>query len=214
MDFVNEEQAALSKTIYTQDATDDFLKPADRAALSPWEQYQLTGLLRYRDDIARRLARPPYQVMGEDLVRELAAGDCTAADSLTDRRVHPRYRNPRAVAALAEIIHRLRTEADARGLSKKRPPRPRPTPAQQAARSEAAYHREHLFVPIREALRNRFGLYATQLLLSDRLITDLLTGATSLRNLPPYRQALFVQAAAELGLDLGEYATKPGEEKG
>lgn len=205
LDFVREEQALLNKTVYTQETTDDFLKPADRLALSPWQQYLLNGLLRYRDDLARRFARPPYQVMGEDLVRDLAAGQCAVADALTDRRVHPRYRNPRAVAALAERIRRLKAEADAQGLSTKRPTRPRPTPAQQAARSKAAYHRERLFVPIREALRGRFGLYATKLLLSDRLVTDLLAGNTSLRSLPPYRQALFVQAAEELGLDLGEY---------
>lgn len=211
--FVREEQALLNRTVYTQEATGDFLKPADRTAYSPWQQYLLNGLLRYRDDLARRISRPPYQVMAEEVVRDLATGQCSAADILTCRGVHPRFRSGRSVAALAERFRSLQAEADAQGLSKKRPARPRPTPAQEAARRKAAYDREHLFLPIKEALRARFGLYATQLLLSDRLVGDLLNGKTAFGNLPPYRQDLFRQAAEELQLDLSDYAVKPGEEK-
>lgn len=211
MPFVRDEQAALNETVYAHEATGDFLKPADRQAFSPWQQHLLNGLLQYRDDLARRLGRPVYQVMGDDLLRSLTAGGCAANEALTHRGVHPRFRTARAAAALADRIRSLQAEADAQGLSKKRAGRPRPTPAQQAAQRKRAYDREHLFLPIKEALRARFGLYATQLLLSDRLVGDLLTGATSLRNLPPYRRTLFHQTAEELGLDLSDYAERAGE---
>lgn len=211
MAFVRDEQASLNETVYVREATGNFLKPADRLAFSPWQQHLLNGLLRYRDDLARRLGRPPYQVMAEDLMRDLAAGGCVANETIAHRGVHPQYRNARAAAVLAERIRSLQAEADAKGLSKKKAGRPRLTPAEQAAGRKAAYDREHLFVPIREALRNRFGLYATQLLLSDRLVTGLLTGATSLCDLPPYRRVLLQQGAEDLGLDLSDYAGKPVE---
>jgi ribonuclease D len=213
MAFVREEQALLSETVYAQEARGDFLKPADRVAYSLWHQYVLNGLLRFRDELARRISRPPYQVMADEVVRDMATGQCTAADTLTRRGVHPRFRNGRSAAALAEKLQSLQTEADAQELSKKPPVRPRFTPAQEEARRKAAYDRQHLFLPIKEALRARFGLYATQLLLSDRLVGDLLAGVTAFSKLPPYRQALFLQTAEQLGIDLSDYVMRPGVEK-
>ncbi len=213
MPFVQEEQALLSETIYTQETTGDFLKPADKIAFSPWQQHLLNGLLQYRDSLARRINRPPYQVMAEEVVRDLAAGQCSANETLTRRGVHPRFQNDRSVADLAERLHNLQTEADAQGLSKKRPTRQRPTPAQEASRRKAAHDREHLFTPIKEALRKQFGLYATQLLLSDRMVGDLVNDNTAFGKLPPYRQALFVDVAKQLGLDLSGYVVRSVVEK-
>ena len=213
MAFVQEEQALLSTTVFVQDADTDFLKPADRVHLSPWHQHLLAGLLRYRDDLARRLGRPAYQVMSKELIRELAMGHLSLEDIVKHPAVHPRYRNSRGVAAFAKCLRGSQTEAEAAGLSKRKPARPRATPAEYTARQKAAHDREQVFNPIQQALKDQFGMYATQFLMSNRLIGELISGSLRFDDLPAYRQSLFAETAKELGLNLSNYAAKPVEEK-
>lgn len=209
MPYVREEQAVLSQTVYAQNTDNNFLKPADLLALSPWQQFLTNELFRYRDELARRLKRPPYQVMSEDVLRGLAAGNLSPRDTATHSGVHSRYRNHRGAAALSAQVERIKAAADAQGLSHNKPRRPRPTAAEQAAWRKAAEDREQLFLPIQQALKNRFGVYATQLLLSNKLISELLNGNVSLATLrPQYRAALFVETAESLGLDLRDYGAE------
>lgn len=204
--YVQEEQALLSETVYTQTADGNFLKPSDLLTLSPWQQYLTNELLRYRDDLARRLGRPPYQVMSEDVVRALAEGNLLPHDILTNSAVHPRLRNRHTVAELTGRLDRIRATAEAQALSHQTPRRPRPTPAEEAARRKATDDRERLFLPVQQALKERFGVYATQLLMSNKLIGDLLNGTVTLPALrPQYRAVLFVETAESLGLDLRDY---------
>jgi ribonuclease D len=205
MPWVAEEQAALNTIVVAPNNGEDFLKPADRKTLSPWHQHVLNHLLRYRDSLARQLGRPAYQVMSEDLVRGLAAGERKPEDLMTDSSVHPRLRNLRSAVALGYELHSSRAEATAQNLAQQRLRSPRPAPSAVARQQKAVHYRDHLFTPIQQVLKERFGLYATQFLLSNRLIGDLVYGKLRLTDLPPYRAALFGDIAAQLGLDWNEY---------
>lgn len=205
MPWVEEEQAALGKVLIAQSNGDDFLKPADRKMLSPWHQHVLNHLLRYRDSLARQLGRPAYQVMSEELVRELAAGERKPEDLMTHPTVHPRLRNLRSAVALGYELHSSRAEATAKQLEQQRARGPRLTPEVVQQRQKGAHDRDYLFTPVQQVLKDRFGIYAAQFLLSNRLIGDLVGGKLRLADLPPYRQALFDEIASHLGLDLKEY---------
>jgi ribonuclease D len=206
LSYVQDEQVALNAAVFTQEASSDFLKPGDRKMLSPWQQYVLNGLLAYRDGLARNLGRPPYQLIPEELLRTLAIGEVPSTPLSTYPGIHPRIRQGEGARGLEEFFLRLQAEADANGLSKQKESRPRFTPAQQAAQRKAAHDKEHLFLPIKEALRNRLGVHATQLVLSDRVVSGLVNGTTRFSDLPKYRQTLFLETAEELGLDLSRYS--------
>lgn len=206
MPYVREEQGLLSTTIYNAVTKTSFLKPSDLSTLSPQEQYITNELLRYRDELARSLNRPAYQVLSEEMVRELAAGTRLPESIVHEASVHPRFKNSRFAAQLADRLRHIRATAIAQNLSPERMGRPQLTPAQHAAIRKAAHDREQVFAPIQQALVERFGPHTAVLLLSNKMVNELLKGSVTLRDLPEYRQALIRDIAAELGFDISSYA--------
>jgi ribonuclease D len=206
MPFVREEQELLSTTIYNAGARSTFLKPADFIHLSPQEQYITNELLRYRDELARNIGKPAYQIMSEDLVRDLATGNCLPQNIPYESTVHPRFKNIRFANQLAQQLQKIREAAADQNLSSEPAGRPRLTPAQQAAIRKAAHDRDHVFAPIQQALVQRFGAHTTVLLLSNKMVNDIVKGTVTLRNLPRYRQVLFKELANDLGVDISSYA--------
>lgn len=203
--FVQEEQALLSTTLYPVVAKADFLKPADLYTLSPREQFVANELFRYRDELARKMNRPPYQVMSEELVRELAAGTRLPESLAAGTEVHPRFRNSRFATQLRKQLEQAQKAAAAQNLSSQKQRRPKPTAAQQAAMRKAAGDRETIFAPIKQALEQRFGSHAARFLLSNKMVNSLLNGSLTLQDLPAYRQALIRDMAAAAGIDLDGY---------
>jgi ribonuclease D len=203
--FVLEEQELLSTTRYPVTARTSFLKPSDLYTLSPQEQYIADELLRYRDDLARSMNRPAYQVMSEELVRELAAGTRQPQSIVDGPGVHPRFKNSRFAAQLLERLGQARKEAAAQNLTPQLQRRPKRPPAQHATTRNAADDREKVFAPIKQGLEQRFGSHAAKFLLSNRVVNSLLNGSTSLQDLPAYRQALLREIAAAAGIRLDHY---------
>lgn len=206
--FVQEEQERLDNTTYPVADKTTFLRPADLYNLSPQAQYITNQLLCFRDGLARRLNQPPYRVMSEDLVRELAAGTRLPESLAESRDVHPRFRNRRFVVEVSKELEQARKAAA--NLSPQRGRRPRPTPDQQAGFRATGADKETVFAPIKLGLEERFGVHAATFMLSNKLVGNLLNGTLSLQDLPPYRQALIREVAAEKGISLDAYlGTKP-----
>jgi ribonuclease D len=212
LEFVGEEQELLSTTIHTAVAKTDFLKPADLYALSPREQYIASELLRYRDELARRMNRPAYQVMSEELVRSLATGTRLPESILQEPGMHPRFKNIRFATQLQKHLAQTRKAAAAQNLSHEKSGRPVWTPAQQAAGRRASEDREKIFVPIQQALVERFGTHTAKFLLSNTMVNNLLKGTITLQELPSYRQALIRDIADAAGIHLGSYDSAPEED--
>jgi ribonuclease D len=208
--FVREEQERLSTTVYPVVAKTTFLKPSDLYTLSPREQYIAGELLRFRDSLARRMNRPAYQVMSEELIRALATGTRRPESIVQEPGVHPRFKNSRFVTQLAKQLAQTQKAATTQNLSSQKQRRPKPTPAQQAAMRKAADDRETVFVPIKRALEQQFGSHAAKFLLSNRVVNELLNGSITLQELPAYRQALIRNLAAAEGVDLDRYDSGTG----
>jgi ribonuclease D len=207
--FVLEEQELLGTTIYPVIAKTDFLKPADYHNLSPQEQYISNELFRFRDDLARSINRPAYQVMSEELVRSLAVGTSLPDSIVQSSGVHPRFKNSRFVAQLQMHLEQARKAAADQKLSVQIERRPKPTPAQHAAFQKAADDRTEVFAPIQQALAQQFGSHAAKFLLSNNMVNSLLKGAITLQELKPaYRLALIRNIAATAGFDLGRYESR------
>lgn len=206
VDFVREEQELLSTTIYAATDKTSFLKPSDQYTLSPREQYITNELLRFRDDLARKMNKPAYQIMSEDLVRELANGTRLPESLVQSPGVHPRLKNSGFASQLAGQLDKARKAAAAQNLSPAKSRQSRATPAQNAAFQRASNDRETIFIPIKQALEERFGVHAATLLFSNKLVNSLLNGSITLQDIKPlYRQALVREIAAEKGIRLDRY---------
>jgi ribonuclease D len=205
MPFVREEQDLLSTTIHRQVVKTNFLKPSDLHSLSPREQHITNELLRFRDELARSINKPAYQVMSEELVRDLANGTCPPDQVMYEAGVHARFRNSRFAAQLSDQIRQAKSAATEAGLSAEIQGRERMTPERHAAIQKAAHDRDQVFAPIQQGLVQRYGPFAAQFMLSNRMVNEIVKGAVALRDLPAYRQSLFQDIAADQGIDLGSY---------
>ncbi len=199
--FVDEEQEALSTTIHQSERRDFFLKPGDVMNLSPYDQQVLNALFCFRDELARKLNRPAFQVMDESLIRALAGGELSADDLPYEKGVYGGYRNPRFAQQLAERLESI--HADAAPLSRQRPPRERTDG--RASRAQQDAERAAVFAPIQQELARRFGEHAARFMLSNGVVSEILKGNMNIGKLKRYRQGLIQEIAAEKGIDLQRY---------
>ncbi len=203
--FVREEQAGLSTTIHKIEAKQNFLKPADLHKLSPRDQYILNGLYRYRDGLARRLNKPPFQVMDDVAVRALADGSLQP-DSLSDAKgIHHSLRSSAAVCELKNGLTAIHDAATALSLATRLPQRKYLTHDEQAEREQANKDKAEKFAPIQEALAQQFGIFAARFMLSNGTVNDLLLHTITLKDLKPYRQELINNIAARESIDMSSY---------
>lgn len=204
--FIQEEQELLDATRYPVSAKTTFLKPADQYNLSPRDQYILNELLRYRDELARELNRPPYQVMSEEMVKELAAGTRIPESIIDSAGVHPRIKNSSIANEFASRLEGARKEAAAQQLPTEKTRAPRLTSDRQAAMRKAADDKEKVFAPIQQALEQRLGSYAAKVILNNRVVNELLNCSITLQDIKPvYRQELIREVATAAGISLKEY---------
>jgi ribonuclease D len=206
MAFVMEEQSALSTTIHRQEARSFFLKPADLRTLSPYDQHVLNALFVYRDELARKLNKPAFQVLDESVVRALAAGTLLPRELPNSRGVYGGFKNAAFAERLSRSLATILAEANDLGLAKTPPPRQRLSPDERSARGRAKRDQEEKFAPIQQALAGRFGANAARYMLSNSLVNDLLKRSVTIKGLKhAYRRKLIRDIAAELGIDLSSY---------
>ncbi len=205
MPYVLEEQESLSTTIYQSEAKTYFLKQADLRTLSPYEQHVLNGLFVYRDELAQQVDKPAYQVIDEPLLRGLAAGTLLPRDLLSAKGV---YRNLKSTSFTDGLSARLKTicrEADGLALAHALPVR-QPSSATRISKEAVERDRAGKFAPIQQVLIQRFGAHAARFMLSNGMVNDLLKRAIRISGIKyRYRQALIMDTAKELGIDLSGY---------
>jgi ribonuclease D len=206
LEFTADEQAALSRIVHQPEERTTFLRPADSHQLSPHDQYVLDGLLRFRDELAREMNRPAFQILDEQLLRALTAGDVDAEDVPFEKGVHGRLKNAGFGRKVRTRYERLLDDAERDGLSRNLPERRRLSKEEHAARQQAEADRKDKFGPVQEALAARYGTFAARMLLSNTLVGDVLRGATRLEELQrPYRLQVIRDLAAGLGISLEPY---------
>lgn len=205
MPFVLEEQEALSTTIYSAESKDLFIKAAEASRLSPYDLHVLNGLFVFRDELARELNRPAFQVMPEDLLRALFSGEVTANEVPFRQGVYGRFRHAQFGQQIANRIKALKEEAEQLNLSNKLAPRPRSGNRQWTRQALQEMH-ERFFTPIQQGLEARFGTFAARYLLSNSMVTKLLRGHIRLNEIPlAYKRKLIMELAAKQGIDLSEF---------
>ncbi|MBS1629816.1 MAG: hypothetical protein JST27_07115 [Bacteroidetes bacterium] len=204
MAFVDEEQAALSTTIYRSEPKDSFLKPSEAAKLSPYDGHVLNGLFAFRDELARALNRPAFQVMSENLLRDLFSGAVSPAEAPFQPGVYGRYRHAGFGRQVAERLQALQEEAARLGLSRKMALREK-NGTRQWTRQELQEAQEQFFSPVQQVLEQRFGTHAARYLLSNSMVAKLLRHQARLADLTPYKQALILEIAGQQSIDLSGF---------
>lgn len=206
--WVEDETTANDTVEYGQGPTDDFLTKIDRKECSEAQQFVLNGLLKLRDRYAQKYNKPPYQIIDNQLLRDLVTGKESFANWV-NFKTYKALRTVDVQRELTELAAKLGAEATEKGLSTL-VGRARLSPAERAALSRLQAERERIrvqrFKPIQQIIIDRYGLNTARYLLSEGYIGNVLKEQTRLSELrTPYRRQLILDIAQELNIDLQPY---------
>jgi len=205
--WIIDETSAVNTVSYDEAPTEDFLSKADRKECTEAEQYILNELLKLRDQSAKQYNKPPYQIIDNQLLRDLVMGKEDFADWMSFK-VYKAVRSLDFQALIAETYEEA--QAEAQRLKLNTAGRRRQTPEERAAASRLLAERERLrlllFRPIQAVMVERHGLNTSRYLFSESYITLLLRQQTRLSQLrTPYRRQMISDIAKELNIDLTAY---------
>ena len=169
-----EENAALEDVRYARDER-PYLRLAGKYRVQPDELPLFRDLYRLRDQIAQQLDRPPYMVFANDRLAELVRDTPrTASDWKAARGLHPELKRPpylEQLTALSPGTFVPTPEPPAPADAQRRFPFRRRMGGEKAARADA---REHLLAQLKTHLTNDVNGYVANLVLSNRLVADII----------------------------------------
>ena len=197
-DWATQENIALEAVRYGRDDPRPWSRNAAKYKISAQEMPTFRELYMLRDAVARQLDRPPYHVLSNDRLAELARNPLETALQLRGANgLHPELkRSPYAEQLLAIGTTDLEPDAPLPAEQRKFPFRRRLNgPA--AARADA---REALLNTMKAHLTTDHGGTLANMVLSNRLISEIIEqGAeTALR---PWQQQLLKNSAEKHGED-------------
>ena len=196
--WAEQENLALEAVRYGRDDPRPWSRNATKYKISSQEMPIFRELYMLRDAVARQLDRPPYHVLSNDRLAELARNPIeTALQLRTANGLHPELkRAPYAEQLLAIGTTDLEPEALLPAEQRKFPFRRRLNgPA--AARADA---REALLMALKNHLATDHGSTMANMVLSNRLIADIIELGTE-NALRPWQQQLLKDSAAKHGED-------------
>lgn len=211
-DFLNEEFALLSNTIYTPEIKQNFLRTADIKGLSEYDQFVLNELFKFRDQLAQSINKPAYQVIEEDVLRGIVSKDINPENWLHVKGVNHRYKTEDFKTKLLQKLNDINQQAVQNNLSKA--PKTRTfvslTPEERALRQQTKeqqeFDKQHKFVPIQKAIGAKYGEHTAKYILGNGAVNELLNKTITIDQLKrAYKRTIVSSVAAELSIDLKDY---------
>ena len=202
-EWAAQENIALEAVRYGRDDPRPWSRNAAKFKISAQEMPIFRELFMLRDAVARQLDRPPYHVLSNDRLAELARQPIeTPLQLRTANGLHPELkRSPYAEQLLAIGTTDLAPEAPLAPDQRKFPFRRRLNgPA--AGRAEA---RENLLNALKTHLVTDHGSTMANMVLSNRLIAEIIEMGTE-GALRPWQQMLLRESAEKHGEDFSQIA--------
>jgi ribonuclease D len=198
--WAQEENRALEAVRYGRDDPRPWSRNAAKYKISAQEMPMFRELYMLRDEVARQLDRPPYHVLSNDKLAELAREPIETPSQLRAANgLHPELKRAPYAERLLALAHAdLAPEAALPPEQRKFPFRRRLNGA-AATRAEA---RENLLLALKGHLTTDHSAVMANMVLSNRLIADIVEqGAAALR---PWQQQLLRESAERHGLDYAQ----------
>ncbi|TVR39682.1 MAG: ribonuclease D [Cryomorphaceae bacterium] len=206
-DWIEEENERLNTVSFADLPESVAFRKKDMAGLSEFTWHVLKALLEFREEVAKSVNRPSFQVIHKDLLAAIAVDPSALKQWSNTRMVHRAAHNPDVKKRVEEVLEQARAEAHSLGLSLGKPAIPKLSPEEYKRFREQRDMREKIkrdvFTPVKSRLVEQYGEHAATFMLSNRAIDDLLIGNGE--RLPEYRRHLLTQIGDDLGLDVRPY---------
>ncbi|WP_324676416.1 ribonuclease D [Hymenobacter sp. GOD-10R] len=191
--WAEEENKALEDVRYVRDER-PYLRIAGKYRIQPNEMPLFRDLYMLRDRIAKELDRPPYMVFANDRLPELVrAMPLDATDWKATRGLHPELKRSPYLDQLAALSpdNFVSVPEPPLPTEQRRFPFRRRLSGEKAARADA---REQLLTSLKTHITNDINGYVANLVLSNRLIADIIELGAE-RVLRPWQQTILRETA-------------------
>jgi ribonuclease D len=193
-----QEENLILESLVAKENPDPHLKLKGAERLSPFDQHILRALFDFRNAQAAHFNKPAAFIISNELLVDLARRkDIDADEWLSAKGLHPRIKNESTHRRIMGIIDNAAQQAFDRQLPRfwEQPPYPRKL---QGAEAEK---RRRLILPVQEMLLERYGEFATAMVLGQGTVTGIINGK-ALQFTKGYAEKEVRKAASELGIDL------------
>ncbi len=208
-EWVNQENNAFESADYGDENHNEVLKEKYKNGFNQIEWHVFSGLMLFRDDLAKELDRPPFHVVDRAFLQELVK-DHSSIRSWTSRSsIHKKVRNESVRNKVNDILHQKTEEAKELNLSKRKKASQRLSQEEyqqyKRIQQNISEAKNNFFKPIQKLIEHDYGKNARAFILSNRLIGELVGGHFS--NFLPYKQELIEQYSRKLDLPYDKYIT-------
>jgi ribonuclease D len=205
-DWIVEENRSLDELDYSDLDHNQTIKEKDKQDLTEREWHLFKKLMHWRDSIAKEYKKPPFQIVSNKILTNIAKDSRTLMDWEQMRGVFRMIQNNRIKQDLIDIIKEGSAEADEMNLSDeisaKKSLSREEHKKMMAQKTEISRAKKHLFDPLKEKIKDEYGEETASFLLSNRIVEEIVTGEYG--GLHSYKKTLFQSYAADLNLDTEE----------
>jgi ribonuclease D len=173
------------------------------SSCSDYERFVLRKIFELREETAKKLNKPPFQVFSNDMLWNLLKESETIVENWHQQKgLHPKIKTDNFLEKLRQTIANAQQQASEDNLSTQAKTANRISAAQ---RQKMEIEKETIFIPIRKVLVEKYGEQAISLIMSKKVIDMLLEKTSTLSQLKAYQKQLIMETAASLSIDLTNY---------
>lgn len=201
--WIEQENVYWDMQDYSDEVNNTLYKEKDKSDLNEVEWHIYKKLVNYRDNVAEKHNKPAFQVIKKENLLDISK-DIRALSGWENRRgIFKSIKNSKTKDELIDLVKRAKAEALELGLKENMPAKNAPTAEEMREIREQQKHikkvKAQLFDPIKQTIIDRYGEQTATYLLSNRIVTELITGSNG--DLPPYKKNLLIESAEELNLN-------------
>ncbi len=192
---------------YSPKSKETFLSAKEQRDFSPYHQHILNELYRFRDEQAKRINKPHYQVFSEKIVYQVMEHPPVLNDWMALKGIHYRIQNESVAEQFRAVLEQAQTTAKAQQLStQKRVPTGQEIAEWQRKSTRYNRLREHVFLPIKRWIEESYGAHFAPYVLSNETIGMLIGGEMKLSEInPAFQQSIIREAAQTLNIDISAF---------
>lgn len=182
------------------------IKTKNLEGLNEIEGYTYKKLFEWRDKQAKKLGKPPFQIIDNHFLKLLIQKHSLIDNWNKERAVHYRLRKNTIRDEIKKELSIALEEALSIGLQASKPANnPLSSDDYVKLKHEQKIIKEakkKVFGPLKDGLMKKYGKHIQSYMLSNRVIQELALGQTEL---PSYRLDLFRQLSEEYSLEIESY---------
>lgn len=201
--WVEQEMDAFEKYDWDKGSIANYLTKKDQKLLTLREWIRYKKLMEYREQLAESLNRPTYKVLDKNLILTIARAPQLANSERSYKGIHPKLKLNVIQEKFQSLLKEAEAEINQDNIAIDAPSisflsREEKGELKQQ-RHQVNFLNDSFFLPIKEKMKEEYGVFLSNYLLSNRKVIEY---STNEQKLLPYQKELIIQIAHQLNLPL------------